>query len=422
MTHHGNLGATTIEADAPSQISPPRARDGTPARTLMPHEEWDRAPWNRYTFQHVREFVSTVPVRRGDWVAPLPISLTNLGAIEFESNGVRQSVAEFLRTSDTDGLLVLYRGAIVAEHYANGMTPITSHLSQSMSKSMVAALAGILADRGLLDIAAAVTDYLPELAATAYRDATVQHLLDMTSGVRWDETYTTPDSDCAKMDAASGWKSRKNDSWPRCMWELICTLTTLECLHGERFRYRSIETDVLGLTLQRAAGRPLAELMSGEVWGPLGAEQDAYFTVDPAGYACASGGFNATLRDYARFALMLANLGTIAGRRVVPEAWIRATRAGNPALFGAPYRDVLPNGAYHNQFWLERPVDGPFMARGVFGQILYVDPEADFAAVKLSSWPEFVDVARLKTALAALRAIRAGLLDDFLKDQKERNR
>ena len=218
MTHHGNLGATTIEADAPSQISPPRARDGTPARTLMPHEEWDRAPWNRYTFQHVREFVSTVPVRRGDWVAPLPISLTNLGAIEFESNGVRQSVAEFLRTSDTDGLLVLYRGAIVAEHYANGMTPITSHLSQSMSKSMVAALAGILADRGLLDIAAAVTDYLPELAATAYRDATVQHLLDMTSGVRWDETYTTPDSDCAKMDAASGWKSRKNDSWPRCMW------------------------------------------------------------------------------------------------------------------------------------------------------------------------------------------------------------
>src|SRR5208282_517497 len=255
---------------------------------------------------------------RGDWVAPVPTSVASLGSVEFESNGVRQSVDEFLRTSHTDGLLVLYRGAIVAEHYGNGMTPVTSHLSQSMSKSIVAALAGILAGRGLLDTAAAVTD-------------------------------------CARMDAASGWKSRKDDSWPRCMWELICTLTTRECAHGERFRYRSIETDVLGFTLQRAAGRPLAELISDDVWVPLGAEQDAYFTVDPAGYACASGGFNATLRDYARFALMLADLGTIAGRRVVPEAWIRATRAGNPALFAAPYRDVLPNGAYHNQFWIERP-------------------------------------------------------------------
>ncbi len=392
-----------------SHISPPGARDGTPACTFIPHEEWDRTPWNRVAFQHVREFVPTVPVRRGDWVAPLPIALADLGSIEFESNGVRQSVDEFLRTSDTDGLLVLYRGAIVAEHYGNGMTPVTTHLSQSVSKSMVAALAGILAGRGLLDTAAPVTDYLPELAATAYRGATVQHLLDMTSGVQWDETYTAPDSDCAKMDAASGWKSRKHESWPRCMWELVCTLTSIECPHGERFRYRSIETDVLGFTLQRAGGRPLAELMSSELWGPVGAEQDAYFTVDPAGFACASGGFNATLSDYARFALMLANLGTIAGRRVVPEAWINATRAGNPALFGPPYRDALPNGAYHNQFWLERPGDGPFMARGVFGQILYVDPEADFAAVKLSSWPDFVDVARLKTALAALRAIRTGL-------------
>jgi CubicO group peptidase (beta-lactamase class C family) len=318
-------------------------------------------------------------------------------------------VDEFLQTSDTDGFLILYRGSIVTEYYANGMRRDSTHLSQSVSKSIVATVAGILAGRGLLDIAAPVTDYLPELAATAYRGATVQHLLDMTSGVRWDETYTAPDSDCAKLDVAAGWKIRHDDSWPGCMWDLIRTLTVLENPHGERFRYRSIETDVLGFVLQRAGKLPLAELVGTLLWAPMGAAEDGYFTVDRAGFACACGGFNATLQDYARFALLLTGRGTVAGRRVVPEDWIADTRNGDPSRFGTPYRDVLPGGAYHNQFWLERPIDGPYMARGVFGQIVYVDPEADFAAVKLSSWPEFTNVPRLRMTLAAVRAIRSAL-------------
>lgn len=388
--------------------APLSVRDGLPASGAIPPGEWDRAPWNRYAFQHVREFVPTVPVARGERVSALPCAPAELGGIEFESQGVRQSVEEFLRTSDTDGFLVLHRGRIVYERYGNGMTAATTHLSQSVSKSIVAAVAGVLAGRGLLDTGAPITHYLPELSGTAYRDATVQHLLDMTSGVQWDETYSAPDSDCARMDAASGWKARKHPSWPICMWELILALRTLECPHGRRFRYRSIETDVLGFTLQRAGGRPLSELVSDALWRPLGAESEAYFTVDPAGFACACGGFNATLRDYGRFALMLQEHGRIDGRQVVPAAWIDATRAGGPASFDAPYREVLPNGAYHNQFWLES-AGGPFMARGVFGQLLYVDPQAGFAAVKLSSWPVFTDAQRLMTALAALRAIRAHL-------------
>jgi CubicO group peptidase (beta-lactamase class C family) len=388
---------------------PPHPRDGTPAAGAIPHEDWDRTPWNHYSFQHVREFAATVPVPTAERASPLPRALQDLGAIEFECDGVRQRVDEFLAASDTDGFLVLHRGAIIAEHYGNGMGPASCHLSQSVSKSIVGTLAGILAARGQLDTRAPVTAYLPELAGTAYRGATVQQLLDMTSGVQWDETYTTPDSDCAKMDAACGWKERKHPAWPRTMWELIASLQVLEQEHGQSFRYRSIETDVLGFVLQRAGALPLAAQVSREIWAPLGAERDAYFTVDPAGFACASGGFNASLRDYGRFALMLANRGLLDGRRIVPEAWIEATRAGDAALFGPTYRVVLPEGAYHNQFWLERAHAGPYMARGVFGQLIYVDPESRFAAVKLSSWPDFINYKRVRTALAALRAIRTAL-------------
>lgn len=382
-----------------------------PGAPIIPRQDWDRAPWNRWTFQHVRDMVPTTQVWRGHGPAsPLTADLQDIDAVGFELDGRRDTIAGFLASSYADGLLVLHRGRVVAERYLNGMMPHTPHLSQSVAKSVVGTVAGILIGRGLVDPAEAVTHYLPELEATAYRGATVQHVLDMTSGVVFDETYTAPDSHMAQVDAASGWKERRHPHWPATMWELILSLKEAECPHGAAFRYRSIETDVLSFVLQRAARTPLAELVSRELWAPMGAEEDAYFTVDPAGYALGEGGFNATLRDYARFALLHLGGGEIGGRRIVPAAWIEETRSGTrPDLFGAHYREVLPQGAYHNQFWIEDAERRAYMARGVFGQLVYIDPEAEFATVILSSWPEFVSPARTRTALAAVRAVRAAL-------------
>jgi CubicO group peptidase (beta-lactamase class C family) len=339
----------------------------------------------------------------------LPVRERNLDGIAFEAEGRRQTIAEFIETNDTDGFIVLHQGMIITELYRNGMTRRTAHLSQSVAKSIVGTVAGILIGREQLDPLSPVTRYLPELDATAYRGASVQQVLDMTSGVAWDETYTAADSHMAQMDAACGWKDRANPAWPRCMWDLIATLRTRECPHGASFRYRSIETDVLGFILQRASGGPLAELVSQTLWSPMGAEEDAYFTIDPAGFVCACGGFNATLRDYARFAQVLVGEGEIGGRRIVPRKWIAETRQANHVLFGASYREVLPRGAYHNQFWIEDPERRALIARGVFGQLIYIDPESQFAAVKLSSWPDFLNAQRTKTALAAVRSIRDAL-------------
>ena len=382
-----------------------------PEAGRIPREDWDRAPWNRWTFQHVREMLPTATVWRGAAAPrPLPSALVDLDGIRFEAEGRTFSLARFLDEDFTDGFLVLHRGSIVAEHYANGMTPRTTHLSQSVAKSVVGSVGGILIARGLIDPAAPLSDYMPELERTAYRGATVQHLLDMTSGVLFDETYTALDSHMAKLDAAAGWKERRDESWPRTVWELVLSLTELECPHGQFFRYRSIETDVLAFVLQRVTGLPLAELVSREIWVPIGAEEDGYFTVDASGYALADGGFNATLGDYARFAMMLADGGAVGGRQVVPAAWIEETRRGDRTRFDGEYLAVLPRGAFHNQFWIEDDVGRALLCRGVFGQFIYVDPEADFAAVKLSSWPDFVDPARTRTAIAAIHAVRDALV------------
>lgn len=388
---------------------------GDPAiagKRAVPHDDWDRAPWNRWTFQHVREMTPTAQVWRGRGpTSQLPVELQDIDAINFEIEGKRGTVGGFLKSSFTDGFLVLHRGRIIVERYMNGMTERMPHLSQSVAKSIVGTVAGILAHRNVIDLQAPVTHYLPELGSTAYRGATVQHVLDMTSGVVFDEAYTASDSHMAWLDAACGWKQHKNPGWPKSVWELILRLKATECPHGVSFRYRSIETDVLAFVMQRASGLQLAELVSRELWAPMGAEEDAYFTVDIEGYALADGGFNATLRDYARFALLHLGAGAMDGRQIVPKAWIEETRCGGkPELFGGVYREVLPQGAYHNQFWIEDAERRAYMARGVFGQFIYIDPEAEFAAVKLSSWPEFLSPERSRTALAAVKALREALL------------
>ena len=381
---------------------------GSPPALIPPKMDWDRPPWNRWAFQNVRQILPTVEVWRG-WggVRILPRDDRDIDKIAVQSaEGGTTSLAGLLDETYTDGFIVVRNGAIQFERYFNGMDGRTLHLSQSVAKSVTAAAAGVLVGRGVLDVNAKITDYLPELNDTAYRNATLQQSLDMTSGVRFDETYTDPYSDIGKSDVASGWKpvppeSDPNFRWPRHMFELVLSLETLERRHGDLFSYRSIETDVLAFCMERAAGKRLPQIVSDEIWGPMGAEENACFTVDSAGYALADGGFNATLRDYARLGLIYLEHG--AG--IIPAEWVEATRNGNHAIFGEPYTSSLPEGAYKNQWWIEDPRSRSIMARGVFGQLIYVNWDYNMVAVKLSSWPDFLSDRFSNATLKGLHMI-----------------
>ncbi|MFQ6163958.1 serine hydrolase [Sinorhizobium meliloti] len=254
-----------------------------------------------------------------------------------------------------------------------------------------------------------MSDKAPSSENSSAAAISAVHVLDMISGVPFDETYTALYSGMSQLDVASRWKDRCNPSRLH-VCDLILSLKDLECPHGAFFRYRSIETDLLSCVLQRAATAALGKLASRELW-PMGAEEDAYFTVDAAAMPLCLGRRRiATLRDYARFALLHLRGKEIDGRRIVPADWIAGTRFGaDPALFGGIFQKILPAVAYHNQFWIEDTTRGVYMARGVFGQLIYIGPVADLAAVVLSSWPEFVSRVRMRTALAVIGAIRGAL-------------
>jgi CubicO group peptidase (beta-lactamase class C family) len=280
----------------------------------------------------------------------------------------------------------------------------------SVTKSFVGTLFGIFEARGLLRLDDPVTRFVPELAHTAYGGATIGQVLDMQSGVRFNEDYTDPTSDAARIDWSFGWKPLPPNEPYRSVYELILTLERRDREHGAAFRYRSIETETLGWVIERATGTHLATLLARELWQPMGMEFDADIALDRAGSAMADGGLSATLRDYARFGQMYLDGGLANGRQVVPASWVRACRTGDNSKFNDPaFGGHQPKQAYSRQWWVRDVETGAAMARGIHGQLIYVDPPHELVAVKLSSWPTARNPERLNDTLAMIDAIGAAL-------------
>ncbi len=390
-----------------------RNSDPRPNMTRPAQIDWDRPPWNRWAFQNMREMLPTTEVWRG--LGPVSafgargVDLSELAVTS--SAGLPTTLESLLNETFTDGFLVIHRGDIIYERYFNDMTPRTLHIAQSVSKSVVGALAGVFVSSGALDPKKPVTDYLPELEVTAWRGATVQQVLDMTTGVVFSEEYTDPYSEVGQVDVASGWKpippgSDPAFSWAPDVWQLILRLKKTNRPHGAKFVYRSIETDVLAFILERISGQKLADLVSLHIWQKLGCEESASFTVDTAGYALAEGGFNATLRDFGRFGQMMLKNGS----GVVPESWVAETRGNVTYGNGDPLPGETPyEGGYHNKFWHESPNTQMMMCLGVFGQMIAIDYASDLVVVKLSSWPDFLNASYSKATLAACHTIAKAL-------------
>jgi CubicO group peptidase (beta-lactamase class C family) len=389
------------------QGSPP------PPEWRAPRDAWDRPPWNRWSFQNVRQILPTAEVARGANPTAWDSAPRVLTGLTFERHGGgRMSVADML-DDYTDGFLVAHHGQIVHESYHNGMTRDTLHLSQSVSKSVVATTAGILIGQGHLSADQQVTSYLPELAATGWHGATLQQVLDMTTGVKFIEEYEDPNSDIGRTDVAGGWRplppGADPSEWPATLWDQILGLTKYDAAHGARFKYRSVETDLLGIMIERVTGETLAKAVSRLLWSPMGAERPAEFTVDAAGTALADGGMSACLRDYARFGQTMLDDGMAGGQQVIPRAWVEDVRHGKHGRFDDQSREFMPDGRYRNMFWIEDKARPAHLCLGVFGQFIYVDPDAGLLVVKLSSWPDFIDDVLHSNTMRAIKAIAAAL-------------
>jgi CubicO group peptidase (beta-lactamase class C family) len=371
---------------------------------------WFRFPQTRWSFSNIRQLVPTSVVRRGSGpVTTLPTAeRADIDAITFQPIGQAASMtwAESLAANYTDGILILHRGQIVYERYFGALAPDRQHIAFSVTKSFVATLAAVLVAEGVLDERRTVASYLPELEATGIGDATLRQVLDMTTGLAYTEDYTDPNSGVWDMSRAGGFLARPAGyQGPDSFFDFLKTLKKAYG-HGEKFAYKTANTDTLGLILRRTAGKSLSELLSERIFSRLGAEQDAYFTIDPTGAEFAGAGLNLTLRDMARYGEMIRLDGRYNGQQIVPKPVIDDVRRGadRQQFAGAGYT-LLPGWSYRTMWWISHNDHGAFTARGIHGQAIYVDPAAEMVIVRFASHPLAANVNLDPTSLPAYDAV-----------------
>ena len=383
-----------------------------PDAPVIDKDNWQDADNVRWSFQHVDQVLPTTPISRGTGpVAQLPADLQDLGSVEVPKTEFSEarSVRSVIEASDTDAWMVMHNGTVLTEEYFSTMGPETEHLLMSVSKSLVGTVAGVLVGAGDLDPNRRITEYVPELASSGYAGATIRHILDMRSGIKFSENYLDPQSEVRQIEEAIGWSETKPAGQPTGMYEFLTTLEA-KSEHGGVYEYRSCETDVLGWVCEKIAGESMQTLMSRVLWSRIGAERDALIATDQYGVGMFDGGINTTLRDLARFGYLYSNRGvSLTGEQVVPTSWVGDTLTGDAdirqAFADGPDDNRMPGGMYHNQFWFPFPDSHAFLALGIHGQMIYMNPGANFVGVKLSSWGLPQDARKLFPTIRAFDAL-----------------
>lgn len=347
-------------------------------------------PKTRWSFSHWREMLPSAEVSRDRSAhSVLPRrERSDLDQVVFTPLGGSQPMTwlQSLSENYTDGILVMHRGNIVYERYFGALTEDGQHIAHSVTKSFVGTVAAMLVAEGRLDRDALVTRYIPELADSAFGDATVGQVMDMTTGLAYSEVYTDFNSDAFAFARAGGMMPRPAGyNGPQTTFDYLKTVKKAG-EHGQAFAYKSVNTEVLGWIVSRISGQSLMQVLSERFWKPMGMERDAYLQIDPAGMGVAAGGLNLQLRDLGRFCEMMRNEGQFNGREIVPAAVVRdIAGGGSQAAFAHAGYETLPGWSYHNQWWVSHNDHGAYMARGVFGQACYVDPKAEMVIVRFAS-------------------------------------
>ncbi|MBL8352217.1 MAG: serine hydrolase [Burkholderiaceae bacterium] len=376
-----------------------------------------RFPQLRWSFAHLPSLVPTAVVPRGCGPAwPLPrAERDDVDDLAFTPlhGGTAMSWAASLAANYTDAIVVLHRGRIVHERYFGVMAPERLHTALSVTKGVLGLLAEVLIADGQLDRAAPVGLLVPELAATGFGDASVGQLLDMSTALDYSEDYADPGSGIWAHAAAGGVLPRP-PGWqgPDGFRAYLRTIARAG-EHGRVFAYRTVNTDALAWVLEAVTGQPLAPLLSQRLWQPLGAEHDARLSIDSQGVAFAGGGLNTTLRDLARLGELLRLGGVRDGRRIVPAAAVqRLQHSAEPPVRVRRIDAPMAGWRYRSMWWATHNRHRAFMARGVHGQALYIDPAAEMVIARYASHPLPPNALSDPTSLPAWHALAEHLIAD----------
>jgi CubicO group peptidase (beta-lactamase class C family) len=370
-------------------------------------------PELRWAWSNIRQLVPTVNVWRGAGPASvLPREEHDIGpSASVTRDGRPMTFERMLEETYADGIAVLHRGKLIHERYFGALKPHKPHIAMSVTKSFTGTLAGMLVAEGKIDPEAPVTDYVPELKASAFGDARVHEAMDMTTGLEYTEVYTDKNSGVFGLRRANGMAPiEPGYEGATNIFDFLCTQRK-QGEHGKAFSYKTVNSDVLAWICRRASGMTLSDLLSERVWSPMGAEEDAHYHVDRIGTESGGGGLSTTLRDLARFGETIRNHGRFNGRKIVPSAVVEdIARGGDPEKFKPAGYTTLPGASYHNQWWITHNAHGAYMARGVHGQGIYIDPKAEMVIARYASHPAAGNAANDPVTLPAYMALAKDLM------------
>lgn len=365
---------------------------------------WRTSPYSLQSFHQVDVLVPVSRIASPKHFVPFATAPQVLDEIVFEDqHGQERQLSEVLETTATRGLVVLRGGRLVAERYSLGYDGTTPHILFSVSKSLTGALTGILVGQGRLDPESLVTRYLPEVAGSAYADCTVRQVLDMTVSTSFVEDYLDKSGEFERYRRAMLWNPTDPGVDPGTLNGFLATLSSAPEPHGKVFHYLSPNSDLLGWLLVRASGQDFASLFSDLIWKPMGAEADAYVTVDKGGAPRSAGGVCALPRDLARFGEMMR----LGGQEILPAWWVEDICSGGdsePWEKGEFYQ-MFPNGRYRSCWYQTGNASGAFCAIGIHGQWLWVDPQNEVVIAKVSAQEDPVNEEIDYTLIRAFEAI-----------------
>ena len=318
-------------------------------------------------FRNIASIFATRTIRAGDEALPLPAARRQVRRLTYRVDGATFDLNDFMAHNHVVGLIALKDGVVRLERYAAGNDENSLWVSFSVAKSVVSMLVGAaIADGYIASVDEPVTDYLPRLKGSAYDETSIRDLLQMASGVAWNEDYADPESDVNNLPPSLVDLYRMLRDKPRV------------AAAGEAFNYNTAETNLVGALLRAAIGNNLATYVEHKMWVPFGMQADANWMTHGVGGGELGGCcISATLRDYARIGLFALAAGVLAdGTRVLPEGWMRSSTEPSRAFPGYGYL-----------WWLE---GGPYSALGIFGQTIFVDPVRNVVIVTHSVWPTAV--------------------------------
>ena len=360
-------------------------------------DNWRKYPFNSWSFVNVRNLIPTSPIYNNpDKKVILQKQLIDIDDLVIDHKNTSYKLKEIFKICDTDAFLVMHKGKIKFEFYDKFTRFNTPHIIFSVSKSLTSLLTGILVEKKVININNYISHILPETKGTAYEDATVRNVLDMSIASGFIEDYTGQAEIFKKYRSSTGWDLPETHSTQtlKGLHDFLSSMPKSNQKHGKKYHYCSPHSDLLGWIIERASGENYSKIMADLLFKKAGMNHEANVTVDKWGASRAAGGISVSPYDLLLISELVRNHGSNKNGQVIPAAWIEdfVNNKNNNSYLNQDNLERFPNGNYRSKWYQTGFKDNEYCAIGIHGQNIWINPQKEITIVRMSSASDPINI------------------------------